>query len=171
MQNIVKRALDFAEKSHEGQYRRYGNKPYITHPVAVSSLITHFTEDEEIVAAALLHDVMEDCAVSYEEIKEKFGERVANMVSSLTNDEKEKLAKGKVDYMIEKMKSFDEDVLLIKLCDIFHNLSTTENRKQAEQYIKIIDGIISNDVKLNNCHWFLIESIKKEFKEKNYAID
>ena len=138
-EDIVGKALSFATNAHTGQYRKYTGEPYVNHPISVCNLVSDFTDDKDILAAALLHDTMEDCEVTYEEINNEFGKRVADMVKELTNDKDEISKKGKVDYMVDKINKMREPCLLIKLCDILNNMSSTINVKQATTYKKILD--------------------------------
>lgn len=80
---FIEKALQFARKKHAGQ--KYGNEPFIFHPLQVSELARIiYPEDEEFIAAALLHDVLEDTDTSYEELEKEFGEDVANLVDEVT---------------------------------------------------------------------------------------
>jgi (p)ppGpp synthase/HD superfamily hydrolase len=78
-------ALAFATHSHADQVRKAVGAPYITHPLAVASLVGEFGGDEDQAIAGLLHDVMEDCHVTREQIGERFGERVARIVVACTD--------------------------------------------------------------------------------------
>jgi len=139
IEDIVEKALKFATNAHAGQYRKYTGEPYVNHPIAVCNLVSDFTDDKDILAAALLHDTMEDCEVTYEDINSEFGKRVADMVKELTNDKEEISKKGKVDYMVNKLNKMSEPCFLIKMCDILNNMSSTINVKQATTYKKILD--------------------------------
>ena len=77
---MVEEARSFAEKAHEGQFRKGTKRPYIVHPLEVAKIVSTMTDDEEMISAALLHDTLEDCRqVTKEQIKEAFGERVQNL--------------------------------------------------------------------------------------------
>ena len=83
----VEEARSFAEKAHEGQFRKGTKRPYIVHPLEVAKIVSTMTDDEEIISAALLHDTLEDCRqVTKEQIKEAFGERVLEMVRQESED-------------------------------------------------------------------------------------
>ena len=82
---LVRRAYAFAEAAHRGQ-RRKDDRAFIAHPVHVARLLAARGYDEEVVAAALLHDVVEDTAVTLAEVRERFGERVAQLVACVTED-------------------------------------------------------------------------------------
>ena len=69
---MVEEARSFAEKAHEGQFRKGTKRPYIVHPLEVAKIVSTMTDDEEIISAALLHDTLEDCRqVTKEQIKER----------------------------------------------------------------------------------------------------
>lgn len=82
---LVKRATTFATESHEGQVRKYTGEPYINHPLEVSKLVATITDDQEMIAAAVLHDVVEDCGVDIHAIRELFGFTVYVLVNDLTD--------------------------------------------------------------------------------------
>ena len=79
---LICKALKFAEKAHRGQCRKGKDTPYIVHPVEAAFISMTLTEDEEIIAAVLLHDVLEDTEVTADELKELFGERVTALVEA-----------------------------------------------------------------------------------------
>lgn len=132
--DIIRDAFDFAARHHEGQFRKTGD-PYITHPVAVAELVANLELDHLAIAAALLHDVQEDCGVRNEEIAERFGARVAKLVDALTKLDKLPMNVADLDPMrgttqaqnLRKMflaMAEDLSVVLIKLCDRLHNMRT-----------------------------------------------
>jgi (p)ppGpp synthase/HD superfamily hydrolase len=82
---LVREALAFATAAHEGQVRKYIGVPYILHPIAVGRLTLRFGGDKEMVAAALLHDTLEDCDVTADELHGRFGADVARLVVELTD--------------------------------------------------------------------------------------
>ena len=78
---MVSKAIVFATKAHEGQFRKATKIPYILHPMECAVIISGMTTDEEMIAAALLHDTVEDCDVTIEDIRREFGSRVAQFVA------------------------------------------------------------------------------------------
>ena len=84
MSDLVTRAADFARKAHDGQTRAYSNAPYFTHPERVAKRVAAMGEGPAMVAAAYLHDVVEDCGVDIDEINETFGFGVSRIVDCLT---------------------------------------------------------------------------------------
>ena len=83
--DAVKRAVNFATKAHGTQVRKYSNEPYINHPVEVATLLHKYGAPEPVVIAALLHDVVEDTAVTPLEIQLAFGNEVADLVAEVTD--------------------------------------------------------------------------------------
>lgn len=83
---MLERAIEFATQAHKGQYRKYTHDPYITHPLAVMEIVRGVPgHTEEMLVAAVLHDVVEDTDVSLMEITEKFGDVVSDLVLHLTD--------------------------------------------------------------------------------------
>ena len=83
---MLERAIQFATQAHEGQFRKYTHDPYITHPLAVMEIVRGVPgHTEEMLVAAVLHDVVEDTDVSLMEIQEEFGDAVSDLVLHLTD--------------------------------------------------------------------------------------
>lgn len=132
---LVKRAYNLAEKAHEGQLRRSG-EPYFTHCVAVANIIYQEwgIEDEKYVAAALLHDIIEDTKITEEELKRDFGEDVLELVEGVT-----KLSQGTDQETLSKVidKSYlNPGVAVVKLADRLHNMRTLGPMKPEKQIEK-----------------------------------
>lgn len=87
--DLFEKALCFATEKHSGQIRKLANTPYILHPVEVASIVGTMTDDREILAAAVLHDTVEDTDTTLEEIEENFGRRVALLVMTETENKRE----------------------------------------------------------------------------------
>lgn len=83
---VLDQAIAFATKAHEGQKRKYGNIPYILHPLEVASIIATMTDDIEVMAAGVLHDTIEDCGVEASALRSQFGDRVTDLVLSETEE-------------------------------------------------------------------------------------
>lgn len=82
-----RRAAQFAARKHAGQFRKDGKTPYIAHPASVAAILrAHGVQDEATITAALCHDTLEDTDTSYDELRESFGQVVADTVKELTND-------------------------------------------------------------------------------------
>ena len=84
--NVIEKAIGFAVKAHAGALRKGTNLPYILHPLEAASIAAQMTDDQEIIAATVLHDTVEDTETSAEDIRKEFGARVASLVSSNTEN-------------------------------------------------------------------------------------
>lgn len=85
---LVSEAIAFAAKAHDGMRRKKSETPYILHPMEAAVIVGSMTEDQNVIAAAALHDVVEDAGVSIAEIEERFGARVRELVASETEDKR-----------------------------------------------------------------------------------
>lgn len=86
---LLTKAIAYASKKHEGQKRKGTDIPYIVHPLEALSIASTVTNDENVLAATVLHDVVEDCGVSLSEIKFRFGKEVARLVAADTENKRE----------------------------------------------------------------------------------
>lgn len=84
---LVTQAMIFAAQMHDGAVRKASNIPYIVHPMEAVAVAASITDDQEVLAATVLHDVMEDCGVSFEELEVRFGRRVAELVWEDSNNQ------------------------------------------------------------------------------------
>lgn len=159
--DLVQRALILATKAHEGQTRRFDGAPYINHPKQVADIVMKATNDNEMIAAALCHDTLEDTSVTYEDLKEKFGLRVADLVQELTSDESEIERIGKTAYLIQKMNNMSDDALVIKLADRISNVSDfkTASQKFRDKYGPSTREIIDSVKPRSSVHSELIGKI------------
>jgi (p)ppGpp synthase/HD superfamily hydrolase len=127
---LVERAFEFSESAHRGQFRKSG-EPYITHPLAVASILSQWRLDAQGLAAALLHDVMEDTTVTKVEIESSFGRPVAEMVdgvSKLDQIEFTTREEAQAENFRKMLLAMAKDVrvILIKLADRLHNMRTLD---------------------------------------------
>ena len=123
---VVERAFEAAEKAHRGQLRKSGD-PYITHPVAGAEILVDFGLDPSTIAAALLHDTVEDTAYSPEKLREDFGDEVATLVEGVTKLDRLTYGPTAEAETVRKMvvaMAKDIRVLVIKLADRLHNART-----------------------------------------------
>ena len=127
---IIRKAYVFSAKVHEGQRRRSG-EPYLSHPMEVAEILTHFKMDASVIATGFLHDTVEDTYATIEEIRDLFGEEVAVLVDGLTKlarinfDRREDREAENFRKMILAMAK-DIRVIVIKLADRLHNMRTLE---------------------------------------------
>ena len=124
----VNKAYDFACEAHSGQYRSSGD-PYVTHPIAVASILGSFRMDEDSLTAAMLHDVMEDSGIPKSVIEKRFNKEVADLVdgvsklNTLTISSKTESQAENLQKMVLAM-SKDIRVIVVKLADRLHNMRT-----------------------------------------------
>ncbi|MDH4943592.1 RelA/SpoT family protein [Sulfurimonas sp. C5] len=141
----LKEALAFATEAHKTQFRKSG-EPYIIHPILVAAIVASITNDEAMAIAALLHDVVEDTAITLEEVEESYGKDVAHLVSGLTKidsiRDKELIPSSSNEKLIVSALSFrkmllasieDVRVLVVKLCDRLHNMLTLDALPKHKQ--------------------------------------
>jgi GTP pyrophosphokinase len=122
-------AFKFAALKHKGQKRKFTGMPYIFHPVRVYEIVEKYGGDPVQMAAAMLHDTIEDTGTTYEEILGLFGRETANMVMALTNDPVEKERLGKSEYIARKAASLGPRELLVKLADRLDNINDLDLKK------------------------------------------
>ena len=124
--SVVERAFEVAERAHKGQLRKSGD-PYITHPVAVAEILLDFGLDANSIAAALLHDTVEDTSYSQESLRKDFGPEVASLVDGVTKLDRLTYGPTAEAETVRKMvvaMAKDIRVLVIKLADRLHNART-----------------------------------------------
>lgn len=130
-------AYHFSEHAHEGQFRRSG-EPYISHPVAVAGILAKLHLDMPTLIAALLHDVVEDTGITKEEVAEKFGKQVAELVDGLSKLDKiefQSATQAQAENFRKMLLAMAQDVrvILVKLADRLHNMQTLEVMKPEKQ--------------------------------------
>jgi GTP pyrophosphokinase len=155
---LVERAFKFSDSAHRGQFRKSG-EPYITHPLAVASILSQWRLDAQGLAAALLHDVMEDTAITKTEIETSFGKPVADMVDGVSKLDQIEFT-SREDAQAESFRKMllamaqDVRVILIKLADRLHNMRTLDamappHRKRIARETLDIYAPIANRLGLN----------------------
>lgn len=162
--DIVKRAYEYAEKYHEKE-KRVSGEPYIIHPLNTAYILAELNMDVNTIAAALLHDVVEDTQVSIDKIKENFGEEVAMLVEGVTNMSRLNF-KTREDYDSENVRKIllatvkDIRVIFIKLADKLHNMRTLkyldeERRKRIAQNTLNVYAPLAYRLGIWNLKWEL----------------
>src|SRR5918997_2492950 len=123
---LLQRAYDVAAEKHEGQKRKSGD-PYITHPLAVATILAELGMDTITLVAALLHDTVEDTGYTIDQLRADFGDEVAHLVDGVTKLDKVNLGTAAEAETIRKMiiaMARDPRVLVIKVADRLHNMRT-----------------------------------------------
>jgi len=172
------KAKEYAEKAHEGQYRKFAGEKYVEHPKRVAEIVKRFKKSHKIdalVNAALLHDTVEDTNTTIEDLKKMFGGLVASLVNELTSNKEKIKQVGKTPYLSDKMKNMSSWGLVIKLADRLDNVSDLKNASPefANKYSKETWKIINNLEKtrrLSKTQKNIVKAIKDKLKElKNEA--
>ena len=128
MMELVSEAIIFAVNAHDGMRRKKSEAPYILHPMEAAVIVGTMTDDQNLIAAAVLHDVVEDAGITIEEIEERFGKRVRELVQSETEDKRDNLPPAET-WRIRKEESLavlknteDLGVLMVWLGDKLANM-------------------------------------------------
>jgi len=167
---LIVRAYETAEQAHEGQLRRSG-EAYISHPLAVATILAGLGLDDVTVAAALLHDAVEDTGITVEDIEADFGSAVAAIVDGVTKldrirfDSKEAQQAATMRKMLVAMAK-DPRVLLIKLADRLHNMRTVAAMPEWKQK-RIAQETL--DIYAPLAHRFGIQDIKWQLEDLSFA--
>lgn len=126
----VQNAIEFARKAHEGAVRKGTSVPYITHPLEVYDIVKNMTGDEDVIIAAVLHDVVEDTAFGVSDIEDMFGPRVAEIVCAESENKRRDLP-AEATWKIRKTESLNHlrhaslEVKMIALADKLSNMRAT----------------------------------------------
>ena len=119
---MIDRAIEFATKAHEGQFRKGTKRPYIVHPIEVGDIVSTMTKDEEVISAAILHDTIEDCeGVTKELLEASFLERVASLVAQESEDKSRSWIERKGS-TIKRIRCAPYEVQMIGLADKLSNM-------------------------------------------------
>ncbi|WP_353113645.1 bifunctional (p)ppGpp synthetase/guanosine-3',5'-bis(diphosphate) 3'-pyrophosphohydrolase [Microbacterium sp.] len=166
---IIERAYAVAKEKHEGQFRQSG-EPYITHPLAVAQILAELGLGPRAIAAALLHDTVEDTGYALSELQDTFGDEVAMLVDGVTKLDKVKYGESAQAETVRKMivaMSKDIRVLLIKLADRLHNARTwgfvppEKASRKAKETLEIYAPL---------AHRLGIQTIKSELEDLSFAV-
>lgn len=166
---VIERAYTAAERAHSGQKRRSG-EPYITHPLAVAQILADLGIGSKTVAAALLHDTVEDTAYTLEQLRGDFGDEIAMLVDGVTKLDKVKYGDSTQAETVRKMivaMSKDIRVLIIKLADRLHNARTwgfvpaESAARKATETLEIYAPL---------AHRLGIQAIKWELEDLSFAV-
>ena len=176
---LVERAFAFSEQAHQGQFRKSG-EPYITHPLAVASILSQWRLDAQGLPAALLHDVMEDSGITKHEIETSFGKPVAEMVDGVSKLDQIEF-QSREDAQAENFRKMllamaqDVRVILIKLADRLHNMRTLDamaptHRERIARETLDIYAPIANRLGLNALYLELQELSFKHLHPARYRV-
>lgn len=137
------KAFNFAEKAHKGQFRKDGKTPYIVHPMAAVQILISLHAEQDVLIAALLHDVPEDTVYEIKDVEKLFGKEVAFLVDGITKLSKVQYQHNMPERDVESLKKMflhtakDPRVILIKLADRLHNMRTLQHIIKPEKKVRI----------------------------------
>ncbi|MBO7702545.1 MAG: bifunctional (p)ppGpp synthetase/guanosine-3',5'-bis(diphosphate) 3'-pyrophosphohydrolase, partial [Eggerthellaceae bacterium] len=163
---MLAEAFEFANKAHEGQRRKSG-EPFIAHPVEVAIILGGLHMDVETIAAALLHDTIEDTSVTREDVVERFGEDVASLVegvTKITQIEVDNLSDEQAATIRKMLVAMNKDirVIVIKLADRLHNMRTLGSLREDRRIFKSRETL---EIYAPIAHRLGISSIKWELED------
>ena len=144
--SLINRAKTFAALAHAGQKRKYTEEAYINHPLEVAEIVSRVTTDEAVIAAAILHDVVEDTHIQLDEIERIFGSRVAELVENLTDvsqkSDGNRAARKAID--LSHTAKSSADAKTIKLADLICNARSIvqHDLKFAKVYLKEKEALL-----------------------------
>ena len=164
--DVIKQAYIFAKDKHEGQLRKSG-EPYIYHPMNVALILTSIYADYETISAGLLHDVLEDCDCTPEEMEKEFGSTITKLVQGVTKLSKIHFSTENeylIDYYKKIIVGMSEDVrvIIIKLADRLHNLRTLWAIPEDRQKVKAKEAL---EILAPIAHHLGIHKIKSEMED------
>ena len=163
---IIKKAYNFAKQKHDGQFRKSG-EPYIIHPMNVALILTTIYADYETISAGFLHDVLEDCDCTSEEMEEAFGKNITKLVHGVTKLSKIHFSTENeylIDYYKKIIVGMSEDVrvIIIKLADRLHNMRTLWALPEDRQKVKAREAL---EILAPIAHHLGIHKIKSELED------
>ncbi|HHZ03187.1 MAG TPA: bifunctional (p)ppGpp synthetase/guanosine-3',5'-bis(diphosphate) 3'-pyrophosphohydrolase [Tissierellia bacterium] len=176
--SVVEKAYIYAEKAHSNSQKRYSGERYFVHPYNVALILADLHVDVQTIAAGLLHDVVEDTGITYQDINREFGEEIANMVDGVTKLSKVKY-RNKEERQAESLRkmivamSKDIRVVIIKLADRLHNIRTLQYMPKEKQYQKAMETIeiyapIANRLGMASIKWELEDLSLKYIDPEGY---
>ena len=164
--DLIDKAIYWAKKYHDGQYRKSG-EPFYSHPLEVAYMISDHLPQTTTIVASILHDIVEDTEVTIGMILDEFGWRVSKIVDRLTRDRPDGTKLSVEEILNNAYEQNDEEVLLIKCCDRLHNIQTIAAQKlekQRKNAKETIDHFIILSMYLEKL------DIEKEFSQKCHFI-
>lgn len=173
---LILDAIRFGDKKHAGQTRKGSGDPYISHPIAVSYIISAFKKSKklpEILAAAILHDCLEDTETTFIELATHFTPLVASLVLELTNCQESIAKTGKLAYHKTKLVGISNYGLIIKLADRMHNVSDNPTQKMIMETIELMNHLRQNR-SLSKTHVKMVDEIVRicnEWIDKSGLVD
>lgn len=133
--DLIEKAIIVASKAHDGQYRKLTNIPYITHPLGVGLILMNINARMELVAAGILHDTVEDTELTLKDIKDGFGDEVAELVDGCSEPDKSLSWEARKEHTISFLRAASDDIRTVVCADKLHNIRSIihDYDKQGEQ--------------------------------------
>ena len=156
---LINKAIYFAKEYHTGQFRKSG-EPFYTHPLEVAYIVSDYKLKTEVIVTSILHDILEDTEATESMLAEVFGSRIAEMVDRLTRDRSDGSKLSVEQVLRNAWFQNDKEVVLIKIVDRIHNISTVNYlspEKQKEQVTETIKNflIFAEELSLHEVSDFL----------------
>ncbi|WP_144510442.1 HD domain-containing protein [Bacillus sp. FJAT-22090] len=164
--SIIEKAINFAAKAHDGQNRKSTNIPYISHPFAVGMILQQSKCSDEVIAAGILHDTLEDTYVTADELSKQFGDKIAKLVEAASEPDKSLPWKERKRHTINVLSDATTEEIQVIIADKLHNLRSI--RADIELQGEIVWSRFNRGKR--DQHWYYssvvkaLSSRKKEFK-------
>ncbi|MGA9290783.1 MAG: HD domain-containing protein [Anaerobacillus sp.] len=129
---IIEKAIEASALAHDGQYRKQSSLPYLSHPVTVGFYLIESGSPEEVIAAGILHDVIEDTALNFDDLKAGFGEKIATLVLECSEPDKSLEWEKRKQHTVNELRTASFSVKQIVCADKLHNLTTIQNDYERE---------------------------------------
>jgi (p)ppGpp synthase/HD superfamily hydrolase len=178
--DIIEQAIEFATTAHDGQYRKATKIPYITHPMTVGMILLKNGYSEQIIAAGILHDTVEDTDITLDQIRENFGEHIADIVRGATEENKQLSWEERKEATLRHIAKESKDVCLVVCADKLHNLRSirksievigekawqrfNRGRDKQEWYYRGIVKELKNQLQDEKIYKELSDEVEKVFK-------
>jgi len=130
--DLIEKAVQVATLAHDGQYRKNSNIPYISHPVSVGMILMKAGYPDELVAAGILHDTLEDTSITLMEIKQWFGDSIAKIVEGCSEPDKSLSWEERKEHTIQFLEHASEEVRIVSCADKLHNIRSILDRYVLE---------------------------------------
>lgn len=168
--DIISKAINFAAVKHNSQVRKGTDIPYIVHPFQVGLILIKAGCSDDVVAAGILHDTMEDARVKYEELEMEFNKNIADIVKACSEPDKKKTWEERKEHTIDFLKTASRDVKIVSCADKLHNISSI-----YDNWIKVGDSVWLRFKRgKKEQEWYykeLIESLKcSDFNDKQNKV-
>src|SRR5690606_32558631 len=133
--NVIEKAIIVATKAHTGQYRKLTDTPYVTHPLTVGMILLKSNYRDEVVAAGILHDTVEDTPLSINDIEQQFGSEIAELVAGCSEPDKTLSWEERKGHTIEFLKTASKEIRAVVCADKLHNIRSIirDHHEQGEQ--------------------------------------